>query len=295
MDDYVLIPRLLLSYLFDQVMGLPKGRKLESRVVLDWEIELILEGGGAQVIEGRLHEVKRGDIVVRAPGERTQGIMPYSCMCAILDMSGIPLERPAPYRKAFLDKEGTWEPQAIARGCPLVAIQGVRSSDSFDLLRGVFERLLSAEARGGPHASLLCSSILSGLLYELLSEASEPFASRCAVSGQDELRGRLRPAFAMMRERYRENIGVGDIARAVGLSKSRFHELFKAATSKSPHEQLMALRLEAAKGLLAATSMSIEDIAIECGFENPPYFFTFFKRALGETPGEFRKRHRIAP
>ncbi len=290
----MLIPRLLLSYLFDQGMTMPKGRKLESRVVLDWEIELILEGGGAQIIEGRRYEVAKGDIVIRVPGEWTQGIMPYSCMCAIFDLSGEKLARPEPYRKAFIDAPGQWTPQAIHGGNPLLGLKGVRRSDSFDFIRGLFERLISAEARGGPHAPLLCTSILSNILYELLSEANEPFASRGATQAPEETKRRLRPALAMMRERFREDIGIREIARASGLSRSRFHELFKEATGKAPHEELMALRLEAAKGLLAASSMSIEDIAYECGFRNPPYFFTFFKREQGETPSEFRKRHRLA-
>ena len=41
--------------------------------------------------------------------------------------------------------------------------------------------------------------------------------------------------------------------------------------------------------LLNETDLSIEQIALQCGFEHPEYLHVMFKREFKMTPGEYRK------
>src|SRR5262245_46947591 len=81
-------PRLLHCYLYVPRPAAARGSRLEKRTVMDFELEYITESDGAQVSCGRIYPVIRGDGGFRRPGQRTQGIMRYSCYCAIFDLEG---------------------------------------------------------------------------------------------------------------------------------------------------------------------------------------------------------------
>lgn len=83
-----------------------------------------------------------------------------------------------------------------------------------------------------------------------------------------------------------------DLASILGLGYSKFRKLFKEYTRIAPGRYILELRVAKAKELLTNTSMQIQEIAWECGFENPDYFNTAFKRVAQATPGDFRKSTR---
>lgn len=58
-------------------------------------------------------------------------------------------------------------------------------------------------------------------------------------------------------------------------------------------EYLHTLRVGRAASLLAATSMSITDIAIDVGFDHTRTFTRAFKDVKGTTPKQFRAVHQL--
>jgi AraC-like DNA-binding protein len=285
---------LLCGYVFSQGMSKPKGWKFDARPVVDYEIELITESEGSQVIDGRHYAVERHDIVVRKPGSWTQGIMPYSCLTLIFDAQGRPKSRPAVYWQAWTDPEGTWEPQDLCGLDFLDAGPPVRPCDSPELYEGLFMSAIGLDARGGEAACLLAKSLLLKIFYSLQIAADPPApAGEAGARAWEHSRSTLLLALRYMSERFREPLKIGDVARAAGLSRSRFHQLFAEAFGMSPQERLIAIRLEAARELLAATANKIDDIGCSCGFGSPSNFYTLFKKAQGMTPAEFRSMHRV--
>ncbi|MDR0787145.1 MAG: AraC family transcriptional regulator [Gemmatimonadota bacterium] len=87
-----------------------------------------------------------------------------------------------------------------------------------------------------------------------------------------------------------ERIKVEDLARQVGMSRSRFLPLFKATTGMTPLRFVMKIRLQFAEALLADRSLSLSDIAARTGFANPAHFTSTFRRAAKVTPSAFRAR-----
>jgi AraC family transcriptional regulator len=79
------------------------------------------------------------------------------------------------------------------------------------------------------------------------------------------------------------------MAEAAGLSCSHFARQFRAAMGKAPHQYLVQRRVGHAKRRLEATTMSLADIAFECGFANQEHLTRMFKRLLGVTPGAYRR------
>lgn len=88
---------------------------------------------------------------------------------------------------------------------------------------------------------------------------------------------------------YRENIDTGEIADEACYSKFHFIRTFKNIYGKTPHQYLIAVRIEKAKELLEA-EMSVTDACFSVGFDSLGSFVTLFKRRIGMTPSEYRRR-----
>lgn len=84
---------------------------------------------------------------------------------------------------------------------------------------------------------------------------------------------------------------LGDVARAVGMSESRFSTVFSQESGKTFTEYLTRLRLSRARELLAGTDRKSAQIALDVGYNDAHYFSYLFKKNLGVTPGEYRLQH----
>lgn len=103
---------------------------------------------------------------------------------------------------------------------------------------------------------------------------------------------RLRAAMAMATADLARATPPAAMARAAGLSPSRFAHLFRAQVGLSPARWLERERLQRAAALLGATARSIADVAREVGFADPFYFSQRFRRHAGLPPGAWRVRQR---
>ena len=65
---------------------------------------------------------------------------------------------------------------------------------------------------------------------------------------------------------------------------------FRAATGKSVLEEIVDARMECAKSLLAGTSLSVPEIAAQCGYRFPANFRNAFRAATGSNPLAWRKQ-----
>jgi len=79
------------------------------------------------------------------------------------------------------------------------------------------------------------------------------------------------------------------IADEVGISASAFSRMFKEKTGRNFKEYVDGLRVSKAKELLLQTSLSVEEIALQVGYETPTSFYRLFKKCVGLTPGEYRQ------
>lgn len=78
------------------------------------------------------------------------------------------------------------------------------------------------------------------------------------------------------------------MAKMAELSPSRFRQLFKSQTGKSPGEYLKELRMTAAARNLLVSNANISDIAYRVGYEDCNYFIREFKATFGMTPKQYR-------
>jgi AraC family transcriptional regulator len=79
------------------------------------------------------------------------------------------------------------------------------------------------------------------------------------------------------------------LANESGYSRVHFVRMFRAATGYSPHNYLLNLRLERAKELLKNPSISLIDIALDCGFSSHSHMSRLFRKSVGFTPSAYRR------
>ena len=80
---------------------------------------------------------------------------------------------------------------------------------------------------------------------------------------------------------------IKEIAQMCNVSESTFRRLFNQYTGKSPVEYRIERRIEYAKKLLNTKTMTILEVSIETGFDDPAYFCRVFKKCTGVTAGEY--------
>jgi AraC-like DNA-binding protein len=100
---------------------------------------------------------------------------------------------------------------------------------------------------------------------------------------------RLRRALHIMQEQISEPCSMEQVARASGLSRPHFFELFWRTFSITPNVYYSALRMEAAYRALPNSGMPLGQIATQLGFSAPGHFTRFFKNNLGIPPNEYRR------
>lgn len=82
------------------------------------------------------------------------------------------------------------------------------------------------------------------------------------------------------------------VAEEMGKSLGYIRKLFRNLEGSSMSQYIGSMRVEKAKQLLKETSFSIREISEMTGFLNYSYFFTYFKKTQGKTPGEYRNELR---
>ncbi|GGC76267.1 hypothetical protein GCM10010994_38280 [Chelatococcus reniformis] len=97
-------------------------------------------------------------------------------------------------------------------------------------------------------------------------------------------------AFAAMTSRPATPHTVHSLAHAVGLSRSAFMARFSAAFGESPMSLLRCVRMRHAADLLAANALSIDQVALNAGYQSRSSFTRTFRRYYDSDPSEYRAK-----
>jgi LacI family transcriptional regulator len=101
-------------------------------------------------------------------------------------------------------------------------------------------------------------------------------------------------AVRFIRERACDGVDVGDLLQAVPLSRSTLERRFYKVLNRSPKEEILRVRMNRAKQLLAETDFPLSWIAEKIGLEHTEYLSVIFKKRTGMTPAMFRAKSRVA-
>ena len=172
-----------------------------------------------------------------------------------------------------------------------VAVLGV---DNDELLCELADPPLSSVApdlqRIGYEAAALLDQLMAGerppttrLLVGPLGVVRRQSSDVVAVADPD-----LAVALRLIREQACNGIRVDDLARKSGLSRRALERRFQKYVERSPHDEILRVRIERAKQLLRETDLGLKAIAVRSGFQHASYLAAVFRDSTGLTPGEYR-------
>ena len=83
---------------------------------------------------------------------------------------------------------------------------------------------------------------------------------------------------------------IPEIAKQVGMNKSKLKKSFKQLFGMGAYEFLQHARMEKARLLLSETRKSLKQIAHSVGYKYPGNFSTAFEKKYEQKPADFRKK-----
>ncbi|MBB3236795.1 AraC family transcriptional regulator [Phyllobacterium endophyticum] len=86
------------------------------------------------------------------------------------------------------------------------------------------------------------------------------------------------------------DLRLSTLAAIAGMSTHHFAHSFQQTIGMSPHSYVLVRRIERARALLHRGGAPLVDVALACGFSSQSHLTTVFRRCLGLTPGEYRRR-----
>lgn len=199
-----------------------------------------------------------GHILEAAPHE------PYLCCKIDLDLRALAdmiVAEDAPARAEASPVLAVYpsDPDLIDAACRLVKL--LEQPDSISTLAPLIEREILYRLLTGPH----------GLTLRNLAAA-------------DSHLNQVSRAIAHIRDGFRDQLRIRDIAAAAGMSESSFHEHFKVVTRMTPLEYQKQLRLQEARRLMLAEGTSAGAAGFAVGYESPSQFSREYRRLFGAPP-----------
>lgn len=279
-------PRVLVSYLYTQGMHLPKGHQLPKRLIYDYELEFFTESDGSMYIDDILYPIRKGDLVFRRPGQYTQAIMPYCCYLISFDLSGKTAKYPENYN--FCATKGN-EFQDYYLHPILEPIPNVYHPNSTAKYFSLFDRALKEFINPSDTSPLLLKAYTLEILCHLSRDVRNPLNNHAVLQSPHGMV--VKRTVDYIKTNLNASLRLESLAKSAGLSPTYFHKIFSDTMGVTLNDFITKTRLERAKELLIRTDIQVYKIAIECGFENIPYFTSLFKKHQGVSPAEFRKRY----
>ncbi len=238
-----------------------------GRILQEYQLNYITKGAGIFENDHGKFQVKEGSMIVIQPNEW--------------------------HRYRPLTKTGWTENYVGFKGkiADHFMQKGIFSEQAPVLQLGIYEELIDT------HLKIIdlikkeqpaYQQIASGMVIKLLGYIIS-FAKQKDFSGK-RIAMVIEEARFFMRQNTDRELNLEQLADKQHIGYSYFRRMFKKYTGVSPGQYHLQLRIMRAKEMLVTTDKSIKEISLELGFQTIHYFSLIFKKKVGVTPSEFRKR-----
>ncbi|MGC3873433.1 helix-turn-helix domain-containing protein [Halomonas sp. GXIMD04776] len=140
-------------------------------------------------------------------------------------------------------------------------------------------RLAPALVANGPRLTTAGSTELLSWLHEALADTGAKVMAP---------RLRLIRLLSAIKADLAHPWRVNEMAACCHLAEAVFARQFRALTGQTPHNWLIARRLERARHLMRETKGSLTEIALACGFADAAHFSRSFRQQHGCSPRDWR-------
>lgn len=246
-------------------------------VVEAGEMVICFQGQSHYIFQGSNHSafpVERvfagDDIPFRAPKEnrRTSVV----CLCGIFYLHDTHLN-------------------PLFASLPPILHAPVSQIETFQNLSGIANLIAQELDRPAPGSNFMVERLLELLCAGAIRSYMEKLPAQDAswlIGIRDPIISRT---LAMVHAQPEKSWSVDLLAQNVQLSPSRFSARFKETLGESPMSYIAKWRIHVASRLLKTTENSVNEVALQVGYENLSAFNRAFKRHLNVSPGAWRAIH----
>lgn len=219
-------------YLWDS-----RYRGEEPFVIFQWT----LKGNGEFTIDGKTWPLNPEEVFIAIPPEES--------------VYAFPKQATEPWTYGWLNLYGAFG-VSLARAFrdafgPVVPLP-LHSSAA-----AMFRRLLEEATQRKFADGYQASADFYAFLMEWTRQLTHP-----AQAGRDC----VETAQAICQSRFREPLGIKELAAETGLTREHLSRLFSARTGVSPGRYLRQLRVNAARQMLKERNLLLKEVALRCGF-----------------------------
>ncbi len=242
------------------------------------ELAYVLSGQCRYRIDNKLYQIAEGDLVIINPSVKHQLLVssPDSPVTlAIVGFTDVQFVNYAPNEVPLPD------------GCPVVHAEG-------EFRQKLFKLYTSMDAENAVYRSgryyMLKTYLMQILLY-WVREQTEPVEIKTGFSLKSiNKKYVVEQIIEYFEDHYAEKISLDQIADNMYLSTAYVSKIFKSETGNTPIRHLIDIRLERAKELLEkGWEGSIQEIAMQVGYDDAYHFSKLFKKRYGVSPSKVQK------
>ena len=101
----------------------------------------------------------------------------------------------------------------------------------------------------------------------------------------------IKDAQSYIEENFSEKLSVEELANRFAISRRNFIRRFKKATFNTPIEYIQRVKVEAAKKSMESSTLNINQIMYDVGYNDEKAFRKIFKKYTGLSPIEYRHKY----
>lgn len=128
-------------------------------------------------------------------------------------------------------------------------------------------------------------------LYEIIQFLSEQFEMIMNATGNPSRNNILDDILYYIDHNYQNNIKLETIAPLFGYNSAYLGKIFNKTVGESFNSYVDHMRIEHSKEMLLQGNYKVYEIAEKVGYRNVDYFHKKFRKYVGESPAEFRKKN----
>lgn len=157
------------------------------------------------------------------------------------------------------------------------------TAECFENISRIVDIMLKLDSEDRCNAGIMSRLLESVLLMLLKSDAEREPLYRFSDSKSD-----MQKAILYIRENFKENPTLSEVAAVVSLNERYFCSKFKKYTGQNYKNYLKSIKLRYAARLMKVTSISVAEVATRCGYNSQSHFNREFKEYYGDSPLKMR-------
>lgn len=246
-----------------------------------WTIVYIRKGIGMYILDSDLRALNEGDIIIMPPK------VAYSfCASELGDEYNISVDA------VVLRFDDAWLTTLLSvfKSLNRVILRIREIEDPYAVVGPKWMKMSTALDRLSSGSPSKEPALMIELLEMLSDEKDLVRILKATPCDQLTLSQKLEKIDRYIESNVYGKVSLDSVSAYLGMNRTYFCIFFKKHYGKGFADYLNDMRVRKATKLLTDRDMHISDIARECGFKTAPYFTRAFRRSLGMSPAEYRKK-----